>query len=99
MKNGILRERQVRRLLEAEGWWVGRAAGSLGDADLIALKAGETPRLLEIKANEGSPWKSFTPECRMQIRLAARRSGAIAELVHWPSRSQPRFIPESDWPS
>lgn len=98
MRDGCKRERQVRQALEAQGWWVARAAGSLGDADLVALKTGETPRLLEVKANEGSPYKTFSRERRMQLRLAARRAGAVAELVHWPSRANPVFIPEDEWP-
>src|SRR5262249_5999379 len=36
---GHNRERQVRKLLEERGWWVARAAGSLGDADLVAMRA------------------------------------------------------------
>lgn len=37
MSRGIKRERYVQDWLEARGWWVCRAAGSLGDADLVAL--------------------------------------------------------------
>lgn len=98
MRDGAKRERQVRAALEAQGYWVTRAAGSLGDADLVALKAGEIPRLIEVKANEGSPYKTFSREHRMELRLAARKAGAVAELCHWPSRKPPVWIPESEWP-
>jgi Holliday junction resolvase len=98
VKDGAKRERQVREVLEAQGWWVARAAGSLGDADLIALKDGKRPRLIEVKANEGSPYKTFGRLHRAELREAARRTGAVAELVHWPSRSLPVWIPESEWP-
>ena len=35
---GTRRENAVKDWLEEQGWWVCRAAGSLGDADLVALK-------------------------------------------------------------
>jgi len=35
-------ERRVRGLLESRGWWVIRAAGSHGIADLVAIRAGIT---------------------------------------------------------
>ncbi len=50
---GIVRERDLRRLLEAEGWWVGRCAGSLGDADLVALRG----RNALIAAAQNEPYK------------------------------------------
>jgi Archaeal holliday junction resolvase (hjc) len=38
MAKGIARERQVRMMLEDEGWLVIRAAGSLGPCDLVAMR-------------------------------------------------------------
>lgn len=38
MSRGINRERQVRKILEADGWWTCRAAGSFGDADVVAVR-------------------------------------------------------------
>lgn len=37
-QRGITRERQVRKLLEAEGWIVARCAGSKGEFDLMASR-------------------------------------------------------------
>ena len=73
---GIKRERQVRVHLEEDGWFVARAAGSLGDADLIALKAGHTSKLIEVKSTTAGPFHSFGPACRQALLNAAERAGA-----------------------
>jgi Holliday junction resolvase len=95
---GIQRERQVRRLLEAEDWFVARAAGSLGDADLVALKAGKRPLLIEVKSTAAGPYHSFGPSDRLAILLAASIAGADATLCWWPSRGRPVWIPAHEWP-
>jgi Holliday junction resolvase len=95
--NGHNRERQVRKLLEEEGFVVVRAAGSLGPVDLVALRQGEI-RFIECKANKGSPWMNFRRGDREFMREAAGHAGATAELVHWPPRGKPTFIPSSRWP-
>ena len=96
---GHARERQVRKVLEQRGWWVSRAAGSLGDADIIALKAGERPRLCEIKANkDGGPFKNFQPADRSELLRASEKAGADALLVYWPAHKPMRLIPSKDWP-
>lgn len=96
--HGIQRERQVRQDLEADAWWVTRAAGSLGDADLVALKHGHTPRLIEVKATAGGPYERFGPRERERLRRAARTAGATAELAYWPPRGRLRYIAETEWP-
>lgn len=104
------RERQVRKLLEKQGWWVCRAAGSLGDVDLVALTGrvfdvdgapfyGEGAILIEVKANKGSPYQHFRRDERARLRDAAELAGAPAYLCHWPPRGKPRWIPEEDWPT
>jgi Holliday junction resolvase len=98
MSRGHNRERAVRKLMEAEGWWVSRAAGSLGDADLVALKAGFPPRLVEVKSEVQSTWHGFGPADRQAIKDAARKAGAEAWFVCWPPRQPPRWIHEDDWP-
>lgn len=42
-------ERQTKAALEAFGWVVVRAAGSLGAADLLAIRAGFRPLLVACK--------------------------------------------------
>ena len=98
MSRGITRERQVRRLLEAEDWWVARAAGSLGDADLIALKLGKRPLLIEVKSTTAGPFHSFGPKDRAELLLAAEISGADAVLCWWPPRAKPMWIEPESWP-
>jgi Holliday junction resolvase len=95
---GHNRERQVKLLLQDDDWWVARAAGSLGDADLVALKAGRIPRLIEVKSTAGGPYERFGPVERERLRYAAELAGATAELAWWPPRGKLRWIPSSEWP-
>jgi Holliday junction resolvase len=98
-QRGHNRERQVKALLEDEGFWVARAAGSLGDADLVALKVGHTPRLIEVKSTAGGPYERFGPADRQRLFAAANVAGAIAWLAWWPPRKPLRWIAASDWPA
>jgi Holliday junction resolvase len=111
--DGHSRERQVRKRLEAEGWWVARAAGSLGDADLVALRYGFTLEpvdelplplaealLIEVKANKaGGPFANFRPKDRAKLLAAADKAGATAILAYWPAHKPLRFIHSEDWPN
>ena len=105
MSRGIQRERQVRRLLEAEGYWTARAAGSFGDADVIALRASpvglgtSAAMLVEVKSDIAGPFAHFGPAARAELIAAAVRSGARPVLCWWPPRKQPRWIPVSEWPA
>lgn len=98
MSRGHDRERAVKALLEAEDWFVVRAAGSLGDADLVALREGSRPRIIEVKSTAGGPYERFVPAERAQLRLAARIAGADAWLCWWPPRRKPIWIAASEWP-
>lgn len=98
-RKGHDKERKTKTLLEADGWLVVRAPASLGPCDLIALKAGERPRLLECKCNAGSPYMNFRATDRARLREVAKRAGAVAELVFWAPRARtPQFIDEALWP-
>lgn len=104
MSRGHDRERQVRKVLEEQGWWVGRCAGSLGDADLVALRAeyrdDETiseARLIEVKSSP-YPFAHFGPQDRAELLEAAQIAGAEPVLAHWPPRGKLRFIYVEDWP-
>jgi Holliday junction resolvase len=95
---GHNRERAVKRQLQDDDWFVIRTAGSFGACDLVALKAGRTPRMLEIKSTAGGPYERFGPAERELLRTAAALAGASAELAWWPPRGQLRFIPSAEWP-
>lgn len=100
---GIKRERQVKAHLEEQGWVVIRTAGSLGCADLVALKRASTAArwsdglLIEVKSTAG-PWDGFGPAARAALRYAARRAGVTPVLAWWPSRGQLTWLYEDDWP-
>lgn len=95
---GHNRERKIKALLETEGWFVIRAPGSLGFADLVALKAGETPRMIEVKGTTAGPYAGFGPVSRTLLSKAAKQAGAIAELAYWPAHKTLQWIAESEWP-
>lgn len=95
---GHARERAVRKLLEADGWFVIRAPGSLGFADLVALKARHFPRLIEVKGTAAGPYAGFSPSDREALKAAAKQAGAIPELAWWPANKELRWIAESEWP-
>lgn len=86
-------------MLEGDDWFVARAAGSLGDADLVALKDGKVPRLIEVKSTAQGPYEHFGPKDRADLRFAAEIAGAVAELCWWPPRGKPRWIPATEWPT
>jgi Holliday junction resolvase len=98
MSRGHNRERMVKAFLQDQDWFVVRTAGSFGDADLVALKAGHRPRLVEVKSTAGGPYERFGPTERDTLRLAAQMAGADALLAWWPPRGTLRWIPAEEWP-
>jgi Holliday junction resolvase len=72
-------ERQVRDTLAAHGWVVVRSAGSLGVADLVALRKGNTPALVSCKLGA-----RIGPAERTALLDAAERAGARAVVAHRP---------------
>ena len=96
---GAERERQVKKLLEAKGWMVTKAGGSLGVADLVALRAGAPPELIQVKSDKDSPYTHFGPAAREELKRVADEAGAVAQLAWWPPRKPCRWIPSGQWPS
>ena len=98
MSRGHDRERAVRDRLTYDDWVVIRAAGSLGVCDLVALKTGHVPRLVEVKSTAGGPYERFGPVDRADLALRALWAGAEAWLAWWPPRGQLRWIRSDEWP-
>lgn len=99
-QRGATRERQAQAMLEQDGWVVVRSAGSRSPMDLTCLKAGEQPRVIQVKSDRRGPFAHFGPADRVELTQTATRAGAQAWLL-WipPDRGGPRWISESDWPS
>lgn len=97
-RRGIQRERDLVNLLRSEDWFAMRSPASLGCADVIALKDGRRPRLIEVKSTSRSAFAGFSPADRADLSFAAKLAGAEAWLCWWPKRSKPIWIPESAWP-
>ncbi len=96
---GAARERDLVKLLRAEGYSVNRTPGSHGVADVIALKAGYVSQLIQLKTDKAGAFAHFGPAARRELAEEARRAGARAVLVWWPGdRKGPRFLREKDWP-
>jgi Holliday junction resolvase len=96
---GAKKERQSKLLLTEAGWCVTKAGGSLGAADLVALKAGERPLLVQVKATAAGPFHSFGPSERAELLAVAKAAGAVAVLAWWKPRAREhRLIESYDWP-
>ncbi|HEX59123.1 MAG TPA: hypothetical protein ENF26_03115 [Methanomicrobia archaeon] len=89
---GAAFERKVRRLLEEDGWFVVRAAGSKGIVDLVALRERDNVlrvQLISCKLNGYVPPAEREQLLELKRRLphaevliAARRAGEVVfEMV------------------
>lgn len=91
-------EHKVRDHMLEQDWFVTRGAGSLGCADLVALRLGSTPRLVQVKSDVAGPYGNFRPADRLKLSLAAKLAGAEAWLAWWPPRGRLHWIHETEWP-
>lgn len=98
MSRGHQRERDLVAFLRGNDWIAFRAPASLGVADVVALKDGVRPRLIEVKSTAQGPYEHFGPADRARLGLAARMAGADAWLVWHPPYGERRWIAESEWP-
>ncbi len=102
-QRGIRRERQVLELLRNEGWLAFRAPGSLGVADVIAMRKrglldiSSEVRLIEVKSTAKGPYEHFGPADRAKLKAAAELAGATAYLAWWPSRGKLVWLEASGW--
>ncbi len=96
---GAARERDLVKLLRADGYSVNRTPGSHGVADVIALKSRRGPLLVQLKTDRAGPFAHFGPKARAELLAEADKAGGTALLVHWPpDRKGPRYLYEKDWP-
>jgi Holliday junction resolvase len=98
-RRGIERDRAVRDHLAGEDWFAVCSRGSHGAADILAIRAGSTPRVIQVKSTAGGPYERFGPADRAELAFAARLGGANALLAWWPPRGRLRWIPQDEWPT
>ncbi len=91
-------ELKVVHYLRDADWIAQRAAASLG-VDVIALKAGHRPQLIEVKSTVAGPFSGFGPADRKKAKAVAEMAGAEAFLYWWPPRKNLRVFPSWEWPS
>jgi Holliday junction resolvase len=96
---GRAREREVKKKLEADGWFVIKAGGSLGEMDLVALKSGQRGKAIEVKSTAGGPYERFGPEKREALYDAALKAGLEPYLVYWPPHKELKWIGWLSWPA
>lgn len=91
-------EVQVARQLEQEGWTVGSRRHIGGCGDLLAVRDGERPRLIECKRGARSPYEHFREPDRNRMRDYAAERGLVAELAWRKDRGKLVFLDEAAWP-
>jgi Holliday junction resolvase len=75
-------EHQTRDALAQYGWQVTRAAGSMGAADLVCLRAGKRPLLVQCKIlGPGRSMPRIDPAERMALYECAQKAGARAIIA------------------
>jgi hypothetical protein len=97
-ERGIARDRKVRDLLAEDDWFAVCSRGSHGCADVLAIKLGKRPRVIQVKSTAAGPYHSFGPKERAELSFVARLGGADALLAWWPPRGVLHWLPESEWP-
>jgi len=100
---GTRRENQVKAFYADRDWFVIRAGGSFGPADLVAIQPSSFPglcrvELVQVKSDVRGPYVHFGPAERQSLLAAGRLTGAQVVLCWWPPRGKPHFIPPDQWP-
>jgi Holliday junction resolvase len=104
-RNGTVRENKVRALLEDDGYFVVRSAGSGGIADLVALKPGQV-LLVQCKSEAylaPGPWNDlfFTAENVRAVPIHAAKLPGSRQVI-WHRLTGPKTVvtkrpPWVDW--
>lgn len=88
-------ERQTRSALEGAGWVVVRSAGSLGPADLVAVRRNSMgrPHVLLVSCKVSG---SASPAERARLLDTADRAAAEPLMAHRPNRGTIELVDVSD---
>lgn len=90
-------ERQVKERFEAAGWYVTRAAGSHGCADLLAIEPvapwpdGRGGEIAFVQAKLGGPGR-LSPAEWDELFSTAMRYGGVPLIAHRPKRGKIEFL-------
>lgn len=84
---GTRNERRAKATLEAESWFVVRAAGSLGLFDLVALHVDHGVKLIQVRSNHRPGGKELTP-----LRAFLCYPWRKEVWVYWDGRSDPDVV-------
>lgn len=96
-RRGRGRELETMRHYRALGYVAYRLAW--GCADVLALKAGEPPLLVQVKSTAGGAFERFGPRERLVMLCEAQQAGARAVLVWWPAHGSLLAIDSDAWPA
>ena len=104
-RNGRVRENRVKDLLEEDGYFVVRSAGSGGVADLVALKPGQV-LLIQVKSEAylgPAGWNGlwFTAQNTRAIPIHAAKLPGSRQVI-WHRLTGPKTVvtkrpPWVDW--
>jgi hypothetical protein len=95
-RRGRGRELDVMRFYRATGHVAYRLAW--GNADVVAFKAGERPKLVQVKSTAGGAFERFGPRDRALLLIEAAQADAHALLAWWPPHGKLTLIPSEAWP-
>lgn len=95
---GTDRERKVLDKLRDQDWLCIRTPGSKGAMDIVALRDGSRPRLIQVKGDAAGPFASFGPDARERLVAEAKIGGAEPWLAWWPRRGDLMWLSQSQWP-
>lgn len=95
---GTGRDRKVRDHLASQDWFAVCARGSHGAVDVLAIRVGSIPRLIQVKSTAQGPYERFGPAERAELSAAAKIGGGQALLAWWPPHGKLRWIPQDEWP-
>lgn len=95
-KRGRGRELRIAEVMRDSGCISYRLAW--GQADVISLKAGARPLLIQVKSTAQGPFERFGPTERANLLAEAIAAGADCTLAWWPKNGPLRWVAPEEWP-